>query len=121
MEHEIAIVHFKCGKDPTVRTMRNTTVSAMNAVGGYFDVMELGDGMLLVYNEDKLHLGLRPNRILFNDNRKPKKLLFGSFFVCADADGEFGSLNGAQIAKAKEIFSCCVIPQCRMNQSHAEK
>ena len=77
----------------------NTLERMQQAVGGYIEVYNNGDGTVTVCNEEGRINGMAPNR------RIGRELFFGPIFVCG-IDGEnFRSLTEPEYETYKGIFA----------------
>lgn len=85
--------HARQGTQAVFLDIENDLASFQGLVGGYIEVVTLGDGICLVCNEEGKLLNMRPVAFL-NADGKPFDTINGDCILCrADDDGEFASLD----------------------------
>ncbi len=94
------ILKIEVGKAPTIKEIPNTLTALQSEVGGLIEPICLGDGCLLVGNEEGKINGMAPNRWLGTED-----IVCGPFFICGDDGEDFTSLTDQQIEKYSEVFS----------------
>ncbi len=95
------ILKVEPGAAPYEKELQNDLHSVQAEVGGgLFQLVYLGNGVMLCYNEEGKLNGMRPNRWLEDD------IICGPFFLVGDdGKGEFISLTDEQVAEYQERFS----------------
>lgn len=63
MKDKILVVEIKPGEHPKTSYLGTSLDVLQNAVGGYIELLTLGDGCHILYNEEGKLRGLEPNRI----------------------------------------------------------
>jgi len=85
------VVVKKVNKTQEVVTIPNELKALQSLVGGMIEIVEIGDGVLMVCNEEGKLKNLYPNLIISDD------VIVGNIFFCANKDCNFCSLNEKQI------------------------
>lgn len=95
------ILKVEPGAAPYEKELQNELHSVQAEVGGgLFQLVYLGNGVMLCCNEEGKLNGMRPNRCLEDD------IICGPFFLVGDdGKGEFISLTDEQVAEYQERFS----------------
>lgn len=84
------------GRAPQVAMIDGALNSLQHVVGGFIEVMHIGGGMDLVFNEEGLLLGLKRNAQIFG-GAGTAEIVGSMFFVGVDVSvGAFRSLTDAQ-------------------------
>ena len=102
-EHEekpfLLILKVEPGENPHEKEIKNDLHSVQAEVGGLFQPVCIGNGIVLCCNEEGKLNGMPPNRWLGDD------IICGPFFLVGDnGQGDFVSLTGEQIAICQERF-----------------
>lgn len=84
-------VYKQPGALPEVMDIDNDLVPIQAIVGGYIETVSLGDGLLLIVNEEGKLLGLDPNMYLVSGAYVDE--IVGPALVVKDAGEEFGELT----------------------------
>jgi hypothetical protein len=92
---KLRVVVVEPGREPQAREIGDDLDSLQAIVGGYIEVVPLGDlpGLLIVCNEEGIMHALPLNRGLH-----------GTFFVVRSAGTEFGSLTVSDEKAALRLF-----------------
>lgn len=94
-EKKIKIVLQNPGELSRIVTVPNTLEALQELVGGYIEVVGIGNGLLLVMNEEGKIKGLPENvRCLYDT-------IVGPVFITADKDEDFRSLTTEEIQTAR--------------------
>lgn len=104
VDNRIKVLVVKCNEKPIVLEIENALEVMQGLVGGYIECVAIGEGLVLVVNEEGRIRGLPINRYL---NRLDMPgFIVGDFFVAAidQSHGEFMSLAQKQIDKYIQIF-----------------
>jgi len=86
-------------KEAEVREIENKLEDLQKIVGGYIEVVSLGQGVTLVCDEEGKIKGKQPNWDVNGD------LIVGTFFLCGSKGSDFASLTEEQIKWCKEMTS----------------
>lgn len=105
--HEVRIIQKSVGQKPKEMIIVNNLKNYQKVVNGVIDIMhfnEISDdeelqNLMLVYNREKIRLGLKDN--IFCKNKSTIK---GDIFVIGDLDGDFVSVTKRQIQKILKIL-----------------
>ena len=95
------IVVYEVGKESFVADIENELAECQKIVGGYIQVVTVGNGMLLVCNEEGKNIGLEPNRYI----PEIADVICGNFFVCGAGEDDFTSLTDEQIKEIRERWN----------------
>lgn len=87
MDKPIMAITMEPGGNPVAQTIENTLEAMQGIVGGYIEVVPLGNGLLLICNEEGKLKGLDPTIWIGND------FISGSFIVCRSDGEEFSSIT----------------------------
>lgn len=88
---QILVVYQPADSKHDVKVIDNNLETLQDIVNGYIEVVNIGNGILLVCNEEgKIHQ-LKPNLVVGNDT------IVGDVVFVADAGDDFGSLSAEQI------------------------
>jgi len=99
MDKQMKVVLVEPEKEPRVVQIDGTLESMQDLVDGNIEPFyDSADGTVHVCNEEGKLIGLKGNRKIGGD------IIAGNFFICGDKDGEFISLNEAQIETYKEKY-----------------
>lgn len=99
MRDEITVLKVEPGKPPEVVSMANTLQAMQEMVGGYIEIVPLGDACLVCNDEGKL-MGMEGNRRLGCD------IIAGPFFIAGDpGDGNLCSLTMEQRERYARRFA----------------
>ena len=94
-EKKIKVVVQNPGELSRIVTVPNTLEALQELVGGYIEVVGIGNGLLLVMNEEGKIRGLPENvRCLYDT-------IVGPVFITADKDEDFRSLTTEEIQIAR--------------------
>lgn len=86
----IKVMVCKVGKEPYVKEIPNELEAINQIVEGYIETAPLINGLIVVYNEDGMHLGLPLNNNLGLN-------IFGNFFVARVNGTELASITDEDI------------------------
>lgn len=85
---KISALVYRVLESPRVEEIEGNLESMQRLVGGYIEELSLGDGLVLICNEDG-RSNNPPNRHALGFGR-----IYGNFFVCRfDGDGEAESIR----------------------------
>lgn len=96
MEKIISVIVKEVGKDPQRTTMKNSLRALQQTVNGQIEVVGLGDGILLVANENGIPLGLPFNCEIDGHN------IFGTLILIGTDGEDFASLPAEIYMEAEE-------------------
>lgn len=85
MEEMIKVIVKEPGKDPEDKMVKNELHALQKIVGGLIEVVPIGNGVLLVANEEG-----KIRDLPFNCKIAGHRI-FGTFFLCGDGAPEFTS------------------------------
>jgi hypothetical protein len=84
----INVIIKRVGKDPHIEEIKDDIDVMQGIVGGYIEVISVGDGMHMVCNEDGIRDGLKHNF------RTDTGIIYGDvFFARSDEKGDFKSVS----------------------------
>lgn len=89
---EITVIHYVVGADPAAVKVLGRLEEFQRLVGGYIELLSLGNDIYLVCNEDGDREGLRPNRIVNGH------AIVGNCFVTAVTNSFHRSLTDDEIS-----------------------
>ncbi len=95
-EKELIILVFQPGEHPAVRQIRNDLKTMQCIVGGYIEIVKLGDNLILVCDEEGMLKGYPPNR------RVGRDVIRGTFFICRSEGPEFASVTDEDVKRYME-------------------
>lgn len=98
-ENKLRVVMVEPGKPAYETKIDNTLEAEQKAVGGYIEVVLLGDGKLLICNEEGKLSGMQGNR------RIGKDIIAGPFFIVGEDGDEFRSLTDEEVKESLERFA----------------
>lgn len=97
---EIRVLRVRPGQAPEQIQIPNTLSAFQQEVGGWIETVPLGDGAILICNEEGKLTGMDGNRRLGND------IIAGPFLVVGDdGNGDFCSLRDDQIRTWQKQFA----------------
>ena len=82
--------------------IENTLEAMQEFVGGYIEVINITDKILLVCNEEGKLRGLLPTAFIVR-NQEPKDIIAGKFFLCREDGEDMVSIQESDIADFKRI------------------
>lgn len=95
----LKIVYVEPNRPPFVSEVGNDLKSLQRAVCGYIEPINLGDGTILVGNEESKLMGMEGNR------RLGDSIIAGPFFIVGDDDEDFRSLTDEEAQRYMEQFA----------------
>ena len=96
----LKVVVLEVGKAPEVRLIMDDLKAFQQLVGGYVETTRMFGKVLCVCNEEGKLEGMPPNFLNWNAD-----MIVGNvFFVAHDGNGEFRSLNDAEVICLQQIF-----------------
>lgn len=96
MATNIQVLVVRVGQPSVVETMGTSLEAQQKLVGGYIEGVQLGDGILMICNEEGKLQGLPPNFLL------PGDVIVGDVFFCrVDNEGECASLTDTDIKRIR--------------------
>lgn len=107
MYETIEVVSVPVGEEAGPVEIENSLKSLQSYVDGYIEVIRPFDDedVVMILNEEGKINGLAPNRALMDENRDVIDIIAGDFLIAGvDDEGEFTSLNKAQIRKYTKMF-----------------
>jgi hypothetical protein len=90
-EKEIKIIRCDVGETPVIEIIENELEPMQKIVGGYIEVLRVGDDILLICNEEGLLQQLPPNF------RTQYGMIVGNVIFVGEKGTEFASLTSKQI------------------------
>lgn len=96
----IKVIVKKPNQSAEAKEVENDLKTFQNLVGGYIEVLPVGNNILLVCNEEGKLEELEPNFRLGND-----VIVGDAVFVADGNDGEFHSLSEGNIQRLLKMFS----------------
>ena len=88
---------LKPGKPGEPIEIENTLEALQKAVGGYIEVVTLGDGLAAIVNEESKITGLPFNRALYAGGMDPVDYLYGNVLIVGTDGEDFRSLTPAEL------------------------
>lgn len=98
-ENKLRVVMVEPGKPAYETEIDNTLEAEQKAVGGYIEVVPLGDGKLLICNEEGKLSGMQGNR------RLGKDIIAGPFFIVGEDGDGFRSLTYEEAKESLKRFA----------------
>lgn len=99
MKKSVLVVKIEPGEHPETSYLGTSLDALQNAVGGYIELLTLGDGCHILCNEEGKLRGLEPNRIYGND------IIVGTMYITrVDDDGVFVSLTDEDVKFYMNLF-----------------
>ena len=95
MEKALLTIYKEPGKGPTVKVIDNELKPLQRAVGGYIEVVDYKDGLIILCDEEGYIKGKEPN--VFG--------ICGPVVVCRTKGEDFASVGEGEIAKLLKEFS----------------
>ncbi len=100
MSKNLTVVMVEPHKAPYVAEVDDELSALQKAVGGYIEVVENGDGTLIICNEEGKLQGLEGNRRI----RDGSSIIAGTFFVVGDDGENFRSLTESEVTRYMDRF-----------------
>lgn len=97
--NKLRVVMVEPGKPAYETEIENTLEAEQKAVGGYIEVVPLGNDKLLICNEEGKLNGMRGNR------RIGKDIIAGPFFIVGEDGDEFRSLTDEEVKESLKRFA----------------
>lgn len=95
MNKSLLTIYKEPGKGPTVKVIDNELKPLQRAVGGYIEVVDYKDGLIILCDEEGYIKGKEPN--VFG--------ICGPVVVCRTKGEDFASVREGEIAKLLKEFS----------------
>lgn len=95
MNKSLLTIYKEPGKGPTVKVIDNELKPLQRAVGGYIEVVDYKDGLIILCDEEGYIKGKEPN--VFG--------ICGPVVVCRTKGEDFASVGEGEIAKLLKEFS----------------
>ncbi len=95
----LQIVYVEPNRQPFTSEVGNDLKSLQRAVGGYIEPISMGDGTLLVGNEESKLIGMEGNR------RIGESIIAGPFFIVGEDGEDFCSLTDEETQRYMERFA----------------
>ena len=95
MNKSLLTIYKEPGKGPTVKVIDNELKPLQRAVGGYIEVVDYKDGLIILCDEEGYIKGKAPN--VFG--------ICGPVVVCRTNGEDFASVGEGEIAKLLKEFS----------------
>ena len=97
--NKLRVVMVEPGKPAYETEIENTLEAEQKAVGGYIEVVPLGNDKLLICNEEGKLSGMQGNR------RIGKDIIAGPFFIVGNNGDEFRSLTDKEVKESLKRFA----------------
>lgn len=96
MASKIEVLVVRVGEPAVVESHPNSLEAQQKLVGGYIEGVQLGDGVMMICNEEGKLTGLAPNFAL------PGDIVVGDVFFCrVDNEGECASLTATDVKRIR--------------------
>ena len=95
------IVYVEPHKSPYTAEIENSLAAEQKAVGGLIDVIDNGDGTLIVCNDEGKLMGMEGNRRIADGS----SIIAGPFFVVGNDGENFRSLTESEVTKYMNVFA----------------
>jgi Domain of unknown function (DUF3846) len=105
---KLTVVHAKVGEEVEIKTIEHTIEEMHKLVGGWIEVVNLQNGILMVVNEEGAITDLPLNFVTVVIDRgvvKPVHEIFGDVFFVSQVGEDFVSLDKEQIQQVKQMFA----------------
>lgn len=98
MGKQIRIMVKKVNQKHSVETVDDCLDTYHNLVGGFIEIVRLGNGICMVCDDEGKLKDYEPNLLFPND------IIMGDVFFCSEKDAEFASLSDEQVANLEEML-----------------
>jgi uncharacterized protein DUF3846 len=95
----IRILRLRPGRSPEAVEIENTLEAQQAEVGGYLEMLQLGDGLAVFFNEDGLRLKLAPLGKIADF-----EIVGAAFCARVDGEGETVSVTKEDVEAMKKMF-----------------
>lgn len=100
-ENLMRVVYVEPHRAPYVTEIERSLAAEQKAVGGLIEPISMGDGTVLIGNEEAKLIGMEGNRYLDDG----LSIIAGPFFICGETEESFRSLTDEEVEKYMERFA----------------